>query len=287
MLLIRSHFRLQTGLVVSVTMAAVLPAVPSLGALPPDSASTQPSNPEPAQASADVVQAGRVFVLTGITGASRRTKHLSQMIGRYARANEERLSVEVIDWPRFDVGDTRPSMISLLEEDELNRTRARLVAERIREARRVDPDTNFFLLAKSAGGLMAILTCQSTDSSGVPLLADGTFERIVLVSVSFPEDRDVSVLHAKSKNGVFSYFSARDPVLLAAQALSGEKPAGMVGLAQNKNAKTWQLEYSKAEGLDNDGGHWGSFREQYFGLYIMPLLRPSESTIPAGWRRGE
>lgn len=215
-------------------------------------------------------------------------------------------SAQVWDWT--DADDARD--VPLEERVFVNqgtRGAAAKLSRRLRAWHFRNSGKRITLLCGSGGALVAVLAAEAIDAQGLPILPpDFMFDRIVFVSAALPTSRSLATLHARTRNGIFNYYSYNDgmllghfctptnfffllpfPIRIDKTVFDYPWPAagrfGYRATDDNYQFITAQLAWNQAAGppRNNLGGHMDAYRVEYFREFILPVL--TGNAPPAGW----
>jgi pimeloyl-ACP methyl ester carboxylesterase len=184
-------------------------------------------------------------------------------------------SVETVDWSH---GYGR--MFADQVDAGHARDQGRLLAERIVAYRRCNPCGRVFLVAHSAGSLVALTAAES--------LPAGSIDRIVLLAPAVSSEYDIRPALCSSRQGIDVFRSYRDQVYLGLGIYivgttdrRWSAPAGRVGFEPILCSPCDSALYAKVRDhpwdpaqawTGNDGGHDGSFQPGYLRAYVLPLF---------------
>jgi len=213
---------------------------------------------------------GLVVVLPGIDGQSGRNEDACRAIGSGAAG----MSVELFDW-------TMPLCFWTNQRDESrNRRMASELADRIAAYRSEHPDGSVFLVGHSGGTAIAVWAAEALPSGAQ---VDG----IVLLASSLSPNYDLSKAIKRTREGVVSFRSERDSVLLGAGTtlfgtMDGKhtEAAGKVGFSvpDSEQAKGAYGGFSEIRwnpsmsGTGHDGGHFGCLASEFVASHVAPLI---------------
>jgi alpha-beta hydrolase superfamily lysophospholipase len=213
-----------------------------------------------------------VYSADGAGGFAETTEALRDGV----RATGASLRVEMVDWSHGHLRMVADHLhISNLHQQ------ARRLADSVREWHKRYPHLPVYFIGHSAG-CMVVLEAAET-------LGPGYVERIVLLAPSVSADYDLRPALASARLGVDSFMSNRDWFVLGVgMTLFGTTDrhfaaaAGRVGFRRRGttpadvalySTKLRQHRWDPSQAwTGHDGGHYGSFEDQYLRTYILPLF---------------
>jgi pimeloyl-ACP methyl ester carboxylesterase len=214
-----------------------------------------------------------VLVIDGAGGYPGAYRALSNAVAQQRLA----LQVESVVW-----GHGPGRFVADQVDTAYARAAGQQLAQEVRQLIQQAPDKPVYLVAHSAGTLVAL--------SAAELLPPDTLERIVLLAPSVSRNYDVRPALASARRGIDVFCSRRDWFYLGLGiALLGtadghrEAAAGRTGFATpppctvdaalfaRLHQHPWEPE---AASLGNDGGHADTYKEGYLRAQLIPLLWP-------------
>ncbi len=233
-----------------------------------------------------------VLFLPGIGGSNLLVRRTATLI------NEQLPGYSAQTWDWTDIDRVTP-LGDLMNED-LNRRRARRLADELLHWRQAHPRDRLYLAATSGGAGIILFACQQ-------LPPDFRLERIIFISPALSRDVDLTPILRRSRLGLFNYYSHLDVAVLGVgTGIFGTTDrkhapsAGLVGfdlpadpaLAVKIEQLAWEPAFTR---LGNIGGHSGAFASSFLEKHILPEFLPSgaaagvpvsDASTAAGGSRG-
>ena len=213
---------------------------------------------------------GLVIVLPGIDG---RTPH-NEAICRTVVDEGVEAAVELYDWT------TPLDLLGNQTNYHRNRRVSRKLASRIVRYREDHPNGRVVLIGHSAGTGIAVWAAEA--------LPDGMqIDRIVMLASSLSPTYDLSKVLGHLRNGIVSFYSARDIELLGAGTTlfgtvdrKNTEAAGKVGfqlaLAGARGAGVRQIAWQpRMSEMGYHGDHFSCCAEKFIGSWVLPLISPA------------
>ncbi len=235
----------------------------------------------------DAIKSSRprhVIVCPGIAGADLFCQRLTWMLDGDVPGQ----SAQLWDWTSVKpTGDL--STLSNIYDYTRNRYRADELARQIVEWQRDHPDGRLSLIGMSGGAGICFFTVQR-------LPKEVMLDRIVLVSGAVSPSFDLAPIIAKTRIGLFNYYSEKDIAVLRNGTIKvgtmdrkNVPAAGFCGFDPPADPavadRIWQLKWIPAyRDLGNDGGHIGGLAVPFDRKLILPLFADPPD-IPADWKK--
>jgi hypothetical protein len=212
-----------------------------------------------------------VLFLPGIGGSNLLVGRTTTLINE----NLEGYSAQTWDWTDLD----RVTPLGDLMNEDLNRRRARRLADELVQWRQEHPRDHLYLAATSGGAGIVLFACEE-------LPPDFVIERVVFIAPALSADADLSPILRRSRRGLFNYYSHMDfAVLGVGTSIFGTTDrkhapsAGLVGFVEPADPAydgrieqlAWEPDFVK---LGNIGGHTGGFSTAFLKAYILPAFAP-------------
>jgi pimeloyl-ACP methyl ester carboxylesterase len=214
---------------------------------------------------------GVIIAIDGAGGLESTSSSLRQTVAEQALP----YYVETFDWSHG-----RGRFFADQVDAEHARDEGRRLAERIAAYRQNCPCSQVFLVAHSAGSLVAL-----SAAEGAPA---GSIDRVILLAPAVSSGYDLRAALCNTRQGIDVFRSYRDQFYLGFGAYivgttdrRWEAPAGRVGfeplicgpadsaLYERLHDHPWDPSFAWT---GHDGGHAGSYSPGYLRAYVLPLL---------------
>ena len=213
-----------------------------------------------------------VVLCPGIAGADLFCQRLTWMLDGEVPGQ----SAQLWDWTSVKpTGDL--TTLSNLQDYTRNRYRAAELARQMVEWQRDHPDGRLSLIGMSGGAGICFFTAQRLPKEVMQ-------DQIVLVSGAVSPSFDPAPTVAKTRIGLFNYYSENDIAILrngttnaGTMDRKNVPAAGYCGFDPQQDpavaAKVWQLKWRpEFRDLGNDGGHIGGLAVPFDRKFILPLF---------------
>jgi pimeloyl-ACP methyl ester carboxylesterase len=229
---------------------------------------------------------GLVIILPGIEGPSMWNAN----IARGLNEGGVRCGIEVYDW-----GTNVPGgMLINLADIERNRAAARGLSEHIRIYQAAHPGKPVHVIGHSGGGGIAVLAAEL-------LSRDRPLTTAILLAPALSPDYDLTEALARTRYGIFCYYSPYDAALLrVGTSMAGTidrrfgQAAGAVGFTRPGKANSedaspytrlhqvcWTPAMRRSGHL---GGHMGWTERRFVREYLAPLIADfNRGGVDPGW----
>lgn len=224
-------------------------------------------------------QQSHVIFLPGIGGDDLLIRRAANLMQRRMPAT----SAQVWDWTSIE---PRLSWLNLanLQDRPRNQRRAAELARQLVEWRKQRPEARLYLIGFSGGTAIAAWACDS-------LPEDFALERVVFLASGLSPQADLRAALRKARNGVVSFHSENDNMMLrdfttrnGTMDRQYGPAAGRMGfrvptdpqLQMKFVQKAWTTRMRR---LGHDGGHAGSLATAFLEEEVIPLLSEASNKL--------